>query len=247
MTPFSKESGKRDGKSILILHGWKSSKEKWQKVEKDLEREGFKCVIPDIPGFKRENELKKPWEVEDFYKWLLDFIKKREIAPPFFLMGHSFGGGLAVKLAAERPSWVEKMVLVSPAIFRVRSNKIKFLSQLSCFFKKLQFLPGYQWLREKIYYHILKSPDYLTAEGFLRETFQNIIREDLSGLLDKVNQETLLIWGEKDKAVPLSVGKKIASRLSPGRLEIIEDAGHSPYREKRKEFVSLVVSFLKNL
>ncbi len=247
MTPSFKESDKKDEKSILILHGWKSSKEKWQGVKKDLEREGFKCVIPDIPGFKKENELKKPWEVEDFYEWLLGFVKKKEVTRPFFLVGHSFGGGLAVKLAAEKPSWVEKMILVSPAVFREKSNRVKFLNQFSCFLKKLRFLPGYQWLREKIYYHVLKTPDYLAAEGFLRETFRNIIREDLSELLDKVNRETLLIWGEKDKAVPLSAGRKIVSRLSSGRLEIIKNAGHSPYREKRKEFVSLVVSFFKNI
>ena len=85
--------------------------------------------------------------------------------------------------------------------------------------------------------------DYLAA-GPLKETFLNIISEDLSDSAKKITQPTLLIWGEDDTETPLSDGKKMAGLIPNSKLEVIKNAGHFVYKEKTAEVAESIRKFL---
>ncbi|MBT9151488.1 MAG: 2-succinyl-6-hydroxy-2,4-cyclohexadiene-1-carboxylate synthase [candidate division WS2 bacterium] len=53
-------------KTLIILHGWQSSKEKWQKVKQALENNELKVIVPDIPGFKKKTMLNQAWGLKNF-------------------------------------------------------------------------------------------------------------------------------------------------------------------------------------
>ncbi len=230
---------------ILILHGWKSSKEKWGKVKDILEKENIKVIIPDLPGFKEETKIDKPWDLDDYLKWVEEYVKKKEqegvLKSPFFLLGHSFGGRIAIKFSLANSEKLKGLILVSSAGIR---NKKKFVSRFS-FLKKLSFLPGFSFLRKLFYKLIVRKTDYLGVEGPMKETFKNIVSEDLTGLLPGIRNKTLIIWGKKDKSTPISNAFLMNDKIKDSNMIKLKGIGHMPYLENPELLAEKILNFVK--
>lgn len=230
-------------RKLIILHGWQSSKEKWERVKQELESEKVKVIIPDLPGFKSQAKLQKSWNLDDYLRWFKDFSSGQE---RFFLLGHSFGGRIAIKFALNYPQDLEGLILVSSGGIESRKNiKKLFLKTFIPSFKKFSFIPGYSFLRKLFYKYVVRKTDYLEARGHLRETFKKIISEDLTPCLPWVKLNTLIIWGEKDKILPLSDGKLMNQNIKNSDLVILKDVGHAPYLECPKKLANLIIDFIK--
>lgn len=234
-------------KTLIILHGWESAKEKWQKVKENLEEQGIKIVVPDIPGFKPETKLFKSWYLNDYVEWLKRFIQEKKKACPelvegFFLLGHSFGGRVAIKFTTKYPEKILGLILVGAAGIK---KKRLFISKTASLFKKFAFLPGYQFFRKIFYKYILRKTDYLKASGFLKDTIKNVLNEDLTPYLVQIENKTLILWGSKDRITPLSDAKLMAKKIKNSNLEILEKIGHTPHLENPELLAQKVKEFLK--
>lgn len=227
--------------SIVILHGWQSSKEKWNKVKEFLEKKGIEVIVPDLPGFKQENRLPKPWNLDNYVDWLKDFTKDKE---KFFLLGHSFGGRISIKFVSRFPSKIRGLILVSSAGIK---HKKSFIFSFVFLLKKFSFLPGYSFFRDVFYKKILKKTDYILAKGNLKETFKNIIKEDLTSLLSQIKTETLILWGEKDKITPLQDAYLMKEKIANSELKILKSTGHTPYLECPEILAKEILKFVKKL
>ena len=86
---------------ILILHGWGSCAQNWQRVKDGLEGGGYRVYLSDLPGFGKGPALEKTWLTEDYVNWLNEYCEKNNLSQ-FFLIGHSFGGALAVKFSLKK-------------------------------------------------------------------------------------------------------------------------------------------------
>ena len=115
MDIFYKTAGK--GRSLLILHGWGASSLSWMKIIEDLAVNGFEVIVPDLPGFGKTPDPKEPWTSENYADFLLKFIKAIDIND-FYLLGHSFGGGLALILASGHKTKISKLILCDAAVVR---------------------------------------------------------------------------------------------------------------------------------
>jgi pimeloyl-ACP methyl ester carboxylesterase len=243
-------------KTLIILHGWQSSKEKWQKTKQILEdSEELKVIVPDIPGFKPETELKRPWNLNDYVEWLKYFIQDKEktcpeLAEGFFLLGHSFGGRMSIKFAAEYPEKVKRLILVSAAGIKNAPfyKKILGLGALTAKKLKIERIPFlkdfWEIFRKFFYYYILRKTDYLQASGFLKETIKNILNEDLTSLLDKISVPTLIIWGGKDRITPVKDAYLMERKIKNSTLEILKNVGHTPYLENPQILAQKIKEFL---
>jgi len=225
-------------KTLIILHGWQSSKERWQKVKENIKNDEIEVITPDLPGFKPETELKKPWNLDNYVEWLKDFSQDRE---KFFLLGHSFGGRVAIKFASRYPEKLYGLILVSAAGIKKELT----ISKITPLFKKLSFLPGYQFLRKLFYRYILRRTDYFEAQGPLKETIKNILEEDLTPFLKEIKVPVLIIWGERDKITPLSDAWLIKKEIKFSQLEILPDIGHTPHLENPELLAQKIKEFLK--
>ena len=78
----------------------------------------------------------------------------------------------------------------------------------------------------------------------MRETFKKVVSEDLEFYLGQIKSETLIVWGEKDKMVPLSIAYLIKEKILNSELVIISEAGHSVQIEKPKKLVKIIADFL---
>lgn len=229
-----------EGQPFLILHGWGSNSLKWQKVADILSRKGFKVIVPDLPGFGKDNELNSAWGLDDYVVFVEKFVSEIGIEK-FILAGHSFGGGIGVKYAIRNPGKVEKLFLLAAACIRRDDFKKRSFRIFSKIFKVFSFIPG---LRKAFYRFIVRRSDYQYAGGALKGTYLKIVKEDLSDLLGKVKNETVLIWGDKDEAVPLSEGKEINEKMPGSKLVVIKGADHN-FHQKMPDI--LAAKILENV
>lgn len=238
-------------KVLIILHGWQSSKEKWQEVKEELEKKGIKVIIPDLPGFKKDNGLKEAWDLDRYLDWFNNFLAKEEketleLSKGFFLLGHSFGGRMAIKFASQNQ--LRGLILVSAAGVESRKNlsklKKKAVSPFIPIIRYFSFLPCYEFFRRAFYKYILRKTDYLKTEGYLKETFKKVVEEDLEPYLPKIKTRTLIIWGEKDKILPVSNAYLINKKIKNSELKVLKGVNHAPYLKKPKLLSKVILNFL---
>lgn len=237
-----------EGEPLLILHGWAGSSSSWTEVQKILAKEGFKVIIPDLPGFGKSITPPMPWGVGDYAGFVLDSIKKMSLRK-VNLMGHSFGGRIAIKFTTKYPEKLKKLILCASAGIKhdlTFSQKIVFnLSRIGNFLFSKQLLRRFKDVARNIFYSFLRKKDYTKVKGVMRETFKKVVAEDLKPELSKIKTRTLLIWGERDKTVPLADAYLMQEELSQSTLRIIPNASHTPNLESPEKLANIISNFLK--
>lgn len=235
--------------ALVILHGWQSSGKAWEQVQQRIQAAGIKVVVLDLPGFKKENQLNRAWNLNDYVKWFDDFVNK-EIGEPFFLLGHSFGGRMSIKYAAENSKKLKGMILVSAAGVTKRP-KLKILvfgliSKIGNLVFSFSFLKKMEPLARKVLYKLIGARDYrLLRTERMKETFRNIINEDLSNLLYKIETPSLMIWGNKDKMTPLKDAYFLKKKISNSKLDVLKGVNHAPHIEVPELVAEKVIKFIK--
>ena len=209
-------------KKVFILHGWSYSTEKWQPFINLLKQKGAEVNILKIPGLTED--LNHVWTIEDYVSWLKKTIESNKV----ILIGHSNGGRIALNFAIKYPQNIEKLILMDSAgIFRndlaIRAKRMIFKS-ITKVGKKLT---SSQRLKN-ILYKIVGESDYKNATPIMKQAMVNLINSDKLLNLDGVAVPTLIIWGREDKTTPLSDGILMNKLIKNSRLEIIENARHSP-------------------
>ncbi len=168
------------------------------------------------------------------------------------LIGHSFGGRIAIKFAAKYPEKLKALILTGAAGIKhkpaIKQQIFFILAKAGKAIFSLPFLNLLEKPAQKLLYRAAREKDYYAARGVMRETFKKIIDEDLTGCLGKISTSTLLVWGRNDRSTPLADGQlmslKIESAGGRSKLKIIDDANHSlPYQIPEK-FAKIVSEFI---
>ena len=220
-----------EGKPFLILHGWGSNSDRWIEVAEKISQKGFKVIVPDLPGFGKSDALSAPWNTNKYISWIEEFIKELNLGD-FYLLGHSFGGALASKITVKHAQEVKKLFLVSAACVRKKTNKKSLLGKFSKIVKIFYFLPYYGLFRKAIYKFIIRKSDYVYVEGIMKETYLNVISEDISFHLPFIKVPTVIIWGDKDESTPMEDGNFINKQIKNSKLVVIPGAGHDLNRKQ---------------
>ncbi|MDO8486284.1 MAG: alpha/beta hydrolase [Candidatus Staskawiczbacteria bacterium] len=214
-----------DNKTFLILHGWGSSSDRWQLIGQLFSENGFRVIIPDLPGFGKSEAPEKPWNFNNYVNFIEEFTESINLRN-FYLLGHSFGGSVAVKIAIDVPQKVNRLFLVACACIRKKTTFKKVLAKISKFIRIFSFLPYYFLARKAFYKFIIKKSDYVYTEGIMKETYLNVISEDLSHHLSFIKVPTVIIWGDKDEFTPIEDAYYINKKINNSELVIIPEAGH---------------------
>lgn len=214
-----------EGKPLIILHGWGSASDRWIKEAEIISQKGYKVIIPDLPGFGQSDKLTRPWTVNDYVKWFEEFTKNLNIEN-FYLLGYSFGGALAAKISVKYPQRVQKLFLVAAAIIRKKTTQKNFSAKIAKFIKLFYFLPYYGFFRKAIYKFIIKKSDYVYTEGIMKQTYLNVVADDVSFNLPFIRVPTVIIWGDKDQSVPIENAHYANEKIKNSKLIIIPGADH---------------------
>jgi len=236
------------GPAILVLHGWGGSSDSWIRVQEILAKNGYKVVCPDLPGFGKSQEPPNPWSNDDYLSFIFNFAEKLGLKE-FFLIGHSFGGGLAVKFSVKYPKKVKSLILSDAAV--IRKKRLTFRQRLAGFFARVFNVPFfekiifYQWFR-KLIYKLAGTYDYYLAKGVMKETIKKVFTEDLTHFLPQIKIPTLIIWGKEDMTLPSEDGFLIGKMIPNSKIEIIEGADHSPHLRTPENLVKIIIKFLES-
>ena len=228
-----KQYGNKDGKNIVLLHGWGQNIQMMEPIGNNLSN--YYITILDLPGFGNSSEPSDALTIYDYKEILRKFLENLNIENPI-IMGHSFGGRIAICYAAEEK--VEKLVLFgSPCVRHERKNtKEKVL-------KGLKKLPGMNKIGEYMKKYI-GSDDYKKASPIMREILVNTVNEDLSDCAKEIKCPTLLIWGTLDNAAPIEEAKELEELLVDGALIELEGCTHYAYLEALPQVINILNNFL---
>ncbi|MCK5096004.1 MAG: alpha/beta hydrolase [Candidatus Pacebacteria bacterium] len=242
---------------VVFLHGWVKDCEKYLPLDKYfLEEQKYYIFIPDMPGFGKSEEPKESWDLDNYVELVHEFIKNVRqkdgctLVNETIIIGHSFGGRIAIKYAVKYPEKVSKLILTGAA--GVKHNltiKQKILFILAKMGKVLFSIPGISYLQkpaQKILYKMARVKDYHQASPIMKEAMKNVLDEDLTPYLEKIGSATLLVWGRLDKTTPLSDGKIMDRKIRNSKLVIIDDANHSLPYQRPKEFIKIIFEFLNH-
>lgn len=215
------------GKPLLILHGWGSKSDRWQKVAEILAQENLQVIVPDLPGFGKSQEPESVWNLDNYVEWVYKFSQKVDsLGVGFYLLGHSFGGAIAAKFSIKYAQKVEKLFLFGAAAIRKRTIKKQVLGKISPLVKIFAFLPFYGLAKRAFYRFVVGGSDYLRVQGVMKGTFLKAISEDLSHKLLFIKVPTVIVWGGKDDTTLVEDAYFIKKKIENSTLVIIEEGDH---------------------
>ena len=205
--------------SVLALHGWGRTHRDF-----DATLDGLDAVAVDLPGFGATPAPPEPWGAAGYANAVVPVLD--ELATPAVVLGHSFGGRVALHLAASRPERVAALVLTGVPLVRppgaaARRTAFSFRMARALHRRGLVGERRMEALRQRY-----GSADYRRAEGVMRAVHVRAVNETYEDQLAAISCDTELVWGEDDADVPVAVAEAALALLGAGRLTTVPGAGH---------------------
>jgi pimeloyl-ACP methyl ester carboxylesterase len=234
-------------KNIYILHGWavrsgNLNQEKWQPFFNELEKFGINAVFLKIPGLS--SPLNEVWDLDNYVSWLKDELKEKQKGKKVILLGHSFGGQIAIKFTAQNPDLVKNLILLDSAGIRDMSLKAVIKRTVFLIAAKVGKILFKSEVLRNILYKFAGESDYKNAPPLLRRTMSNILDAEILDDLSKINVKTKIVWGNKDTVTPVKTAHQMNNLIKNSDLSFIKDARHSPHFTHVKETAKVVGEFI---
>jgi pimeloyl-ACP methyl ester carboxylesterase len=234
------------GDPVVLLHGWGASSQSLAGVAACL-TPLFQVTSVDLPGFGWSQAPPVAWGVADYADHVRQFLDQVGIAKAA-LLGHSFGGRIAIQLASCHPARVSRLILVASAGVRPRRGPRYYARvAITKALRRVLTLPGLEGLGSRLlsrWQAKVGSRDYLAA-GRLRPTLVKVVNEDLTPALALIQAPTLLLWGDQDQEVRRPAVDVLAARIPRARLNVFPGAGHFPFQDAPEAFCQAAREFLQ--
>ncbi len=244
------------GQDIVILHGILGSSDMWIPTAQALKKE-FHIIIPDLPNHGKSIHINTiSYESQAEIIW--DFLDSISVRKPI-IIGHSYGGKIALKMLTERPHHISKLILIDiTSEMCTPTNCIMELyncisTPLPSFFRLVDIATYFQ-------NHFTQNPNIVnlllkglkrSKEGFVWKWNTPIIVSQYQSifapiLLPKtISTQTLLIKGENSCYVTSNNIQNLKCTFTDFTLVEIKHAGHWVQNDNFSDFIGIVSSFIK--
>ena len=205
---------------LLALHGWGRDRHDFRDVLADLD-----AVAIDLPGFGASPPPLEPMGAAGYASAIVPALS--EFAEPPIVVGHSFGGRVAVHLGLTQP--VRALILVAVPLVRTGSSP-----RLSARFRLWRRLHRIGMVGDERMEQVRQrygSADYRAARGVMRDVLVHVLGESYENELPLLDCPVDLVWGADDQEVPVSVAKEALDLLSDGHLTVFPRVGHQVPRQ----------------
>jgi len=215
---------------VIALHGWGRTGKDFAEVVG-----GLNALAVHLPGFGSAPPPPVAWSPADYAKWLTQGIDPER--PPV-IVGHSFGGRIAIRLAAGYPHLVKSLVLTGVPVGKRLSQKKPPL-QLRLV-KTLRTMGLVTEARVDALRKKFGSADYNAAHGVMREVLVKAVNEDYFDDLSEIAHHVDLVWGEKDVPAPVALAQKADSVLAHSSLTVVAESAHLLDENLRKALTEAI-------
>jgi pimeloyl-ACP methyl ester carboxylesterase len=254
-----------NGAPIIFLHGLGGNLYTWRHVIEPLASH-HQLILFDLKGAgKSPKPYDNNYSMFDQGELIYQFILQNKLQN-VTLVGHSFGGGVALlvalKLEKYAPQRLSSLILIDTVSYPqklpwvVRMLRMPIIGVLGIY-----LIPDRTKVRnmlESIYFDASKitpadvaayaAPLSLPGAKFaLRQTAKQIIPDNMAEIVDmypRINVPTLIIWGREDSIISLENGVRLHNAIKHSQLAIIERCGHDPPEERPEKVIELMQKFL---
>lgn len=237
------ECGK--GRPIVFLHGLVGLNDHWEDVVR-LAKARTRCIMLELPLLELSGDDCSIHGVVDLTARFLD----THLTEPCVLVGNSFGGHVALRLALDRPELVRGLVLAG-------SSGLKEQTMV----QEIQTRPTREWLSERIgelffdrskmrHADVDRAHKELSKRSGARAMVRlsrSARRNNLGERIGDIRVPTLIIWGREDVVTPPEAAHEFASKIKDSRLIWFDRCGHAPMIECPEEFAKVIMEFNEEL
>ena len=241
-----------EGKGIplVLVHGFLGSSRMWE-PQIDFFKHYFRVITPDLPGYGKSNKAKSHNSIQSIANLLLDCLEEKKI-DKFYLLGHSMGGMIVQEMAKKSGDKISKLVCYSTGPRGVMPGRFETVDQSRENLKK----KGLEITAKKIaktwfikgedakYFDVCIDAGKQTSV----ETVDNalIAFKNWNGIdtLKNIKNETLIVWGDKDKSYNLEQIQTLEKNIEKSKLVIFKDCAHNVHLEKPNQFNNTIKDFL---
>lgn len=215
--------------TVLALHGWARTHRDFDGVfgPPGGVSEDVAVIGVDLFGFGATPAPPEPWGSDEYARHLLPlFEEPGALADRVLLIGHSYGGRVAVRLANMVPERIEAMVLTGvPLLDRLDRRSRPPLAYWAV--RRLHALGLVGADRMEAARTRYGSADYRAAQGVMRGVLVKALAEDYRDDIATIRCPVDLVWGESDAEVPLDVAERAQTLFTTeARLEVLPGVGH---------------------
>lgn len=262
MSVHVRDEGPRDDPMpLVLLHGTSASLHTWNGWTTALEAK-HRVIRFDLPGFG----LTGPNPHNDYsigaYVQFVGAVMDALGVQRFALAGNSLGGQIAWSVAAAMPQRVAKLILVDAGGYPLNPESVPISFRIAR-------MPGARLLMEQVLPRGVVTSSLRSVYGDPTKVTPELVdlyydmalrtgnRQALAKRMDQLRTDddariktlkvpTLILWGEKDRLIPVANGKRFAADIAGSRLVIFENLGHVPHEEDAGRTVKPVIEFLES-
>lgn len=211
--------------SVLALHGWRRSHEDFREVLSGAASGGaaLDAIALDLPGFGASPPPPGAWGAAQYAAALRPLLE--EMTERVVVVGHSFGGRVAIELARVARQRVGGLVLSGVPLVPAHGES----SRTATPYRIVRALAGFGLVGEERLERARRkygSRDYREATGVMRGVLVRVLAEDYTASLRDIECPVELVWGAKDATAPVAFAKRALAALKDGHLVELAGVGH---------------------
>jgi pimeloyl-ACP methyl ester carboxylesterase len=254
-----RDSGPKMAKTIVLLHGFGASLHTWDAWARELDV-NYRVIRFDLPGAGLTGaDPSGNYSDARGVQILATLLDELDVAQAV-VVGHSMGGRLAWRLAAEQPHRVSQLVLIAPDGFASPGFEYGKAPEVGPMVKAMQYVLPKAVLRMSLapayadasklndatvnrYHDLMLAPQVRSA---LIARMQQLVLQEPTPWLAKISAPTLLLWGDKDAMIPLANAQDYLRAVPHSKLVTLPGVGHLPHEEAPAASLPALLSFLAN-
>jgi pimeloyl-ACP methyl ester carboxylesterase len=246
-----------EGPAVVLVHGFASSLETWDAVIPLLVESGHRVIALDLRGFGWTDRPPGDYSSEAQARLVLALLDQLGVAHAA-VVGHSYGGGVTLRLALIAPERVDRIALYDawaysgqlPAFFHVARadglGEAMFATWYGERTEDRMALAFYDQryvtieLIDAVEASLRRPGTYAAALAAVRAMHYEAVEDTYR----TIEQPTLLLWGREDRVTPIEIGERLSRELPGARLVVYPGCGHFPMIEHARQSTAELVRFL---
>jgi len=254
---YSDEGNRLDSTPLLLIHGTSSSLRTWDGVTAQLKSQ-YRIIRFDLPGFGLTGPNPNRDYSTSYYNQVIDSFLTALHVSRVIIVGNSLGGLIATQYAIYQPAKVRGLVLVDAAGLppaKKTTGAIGFkLAQMPVINRLLTIITPRELVKKSLqdaYGDTEKVTDSLTTQYFdmlTREGNRQALIDRMrqgwqvtdSNFLTKVEAPTLIVWGSKDRLIPVENAELFQQKIKNSQVHIWDNLGHVPMEEDPVAFSDIL-------
>ena len=241
---------KGQGFPLVLVHGYLGSSEMWC-LQRDYLSKFFRVISPALPGFGESHKAQSLDSINDMAKFVIDIIDEKKI-DRFNLLGHSMGGMIVQEIAKLVGDRINKLICFATGPIGDIPGRFETMDETRKKLKKDGTKISFSRVPPKWFVKGNKDKNYFLCENAATnvsiETADNALlaMKNWRGIdnLKNIENETLIIWGDKDISYNFDQVNTLNKNIKNSRLEIFKGCCHNVHLEQPEKFNILIKNFL---